>query len=148
MNTVDALNVLGKALCGDSFETKPGLTDAETILEIANQYEAPQGGGSGSGGPVIKLKTNMADSTTTADPLVAGLSLTDLSGATLEMYLTGGDVEHLSAICKPSIVAEAANNVIQLTSFTFGPNGLTPLVLDYNSDTGVVTILGSQGGPA
>ena len=29
MNTVEALNVLGKALCGDSFEVKPGLTDAE-----------------------------------------------------------------------------------------------------------------------
>lgn len=46
MNTVDALNVLGKALCGDSFEVKPGLTDAETILEIAKNYEG--GGSSGS----------------------------------------------------------------------------------------------------
>ena len=45
MNTVEALNVLGKALCGDSFEVKPGLTDAETILEIAKNYS---GGGSGS----------------------------------------------------------------------------------------------------
>ena len=46
MNTVDALNKLGKALCGDSFEVKPGLTDAETIMEIAKNYE---GGGSGGG---------------------------------------------------------------------------------------------------
>lgn len=52
MNTVDALNVLGKALCGDSFEVKPGLTDAETILEIAKNYE---GGGSGGGGKMIEL---------------------------------------------------------------------------------------------
>ena len=52
MNTVDALNVLGKALCGDSFEVKPGLTDAETILEIAKNYS---GGGGGSFLPVVKL---------------------------------------------------------------------------------------------
>ena len=45
MNTVDALNVLGKALCGDSFEVKPGLTDAETILEIAKNYTGGSGGG-------------------------------------------------------------------------------------------------------
>ena len=48
MNTVDALNVLGKALCGDSFEVKPGLTDAETILEIAKNYEGGSGGGGGA----------------------------------------------------------------------------------------------------
>lgn len=41
--TVDALKALGKALCGDSFEVTPGLTDAEMIFEIAKQYE---GGGS------------------------------------------------------------------------------------------------------
>ena len=41
----DALVTLGKALCGDSFEVKPGLTDAETILEIAKNYKAPEGGG-------------------------------------------------------------------------------------------------------
>lgn len=51
MNTVDALNVLGKALCGDSFEVKPGLTDAETILEIAKNYT----GGGGSGGEDTNL---------------------------------------------------------------------------------------------
>ena len=57
MNTVDALNVLGKALCGDSFEVKPGLTDAETILEIAKNYKAPEGGGSGGGltYPVVNM---------------------------------------------------------------------------------------------
>ena len=48
MNTVDALNILGKALCGDSFEVKPGLTDAETILEIAKNYT-----GESSSGPTI-----------------------------------------------------------------------------------------------
>lgn len=52
MNTVEALNVLGKALCGDSFEVKPGLTDAETILEIAKNYT---GGGSGGGGDSVRI---------------------------------------------------------------------------------------------
>lgn len=54
MNTVDALLELGKALCGDSFEVKPGLTDAETILEIAKNYQPPEGGG-GSGGDEVPL---------------------------------------------------------------------------------------------
>ena len=40
----DALVTLGKALCGDSFEVESGSTDAEIILEIANNYE---GGSSG-----------------------------------------------------------------------------------------------------
>ena len=65
MNTVDALNVLGKALCGDSFEVKPGLTDAETILEIAKNYE---GGGSGSGGgsiPVLEVVGTIENYTAT-----------------------------------------------------------------------------------
>lgn len=53
MNTVDALNVLGKALCGDSFEVKPGLTDAETILEIAKNYSG--GGGETGSGRVIEM---------------------------------------------------------------------------------------------
>lgn len=56
MNTVDALNVLGKAPCGDSFEVKPGLTDAETILEIAKNYTGGSGGGERSSGlPEINI---------------------------------------------------------------------------------------------
>lgn len=51
MNTVEALNVLGKALCGDSFEVKPGLTDAETILEIAKNYTG--GGGESGNNPMV-----------------------------------------------------------------------------------------------
>ena len=47
--TVDALKALGKALCGDSFEVTPGLTDAEMIFEIAKQYQPPEGGGSSVG---------------------------------------------------------------------------------------------------
>lgn len=57
MNTVDALNVLGKALCGDSFEVKPGLTDAETILEIAKNYEG--GGSGGSEEPILLVNTEL-----------------------------------------------------------------------------------------
>ena len=34
-NTVEALNTLGKSLLGDNYTPKPGLTDAETINEIA-----------------------------------------------------------------------------------------------------------------
>jgi len=63
MNTVDALNVLGKALCGDSFEVKPGLTDAETILEIAKNYSGGSGGGEGGGSadvPVLRI-VNLRD---------------------------------------------------------------------------------------
>lgn len=57
MNTVDALNVLGKALCGDSFEVKPGLTDAETILEIAKNYTGGSGSDSGSDSGGCDIKT-------------------------------------------------------------------------------------------
>lgn len=56
MNTVEALNALGKALCGDSFEVKPGLTDAETIVEIAKNYS---GGGSGGGESAFPLFTTL-----------------------------------------------------------------------------------------
>lgn len=37
--TVDALNALGKSLLGDNYTPKPGLTDAETINEIAKAAE-------------------------------------------------------------------------------------------------------------
>ena len=57
MNTVEALNVLGKALCGDSFEVKPGLTDAETILEIAKNYTGGGSGGGGGSAPSIPVIT-------------------------------------------------------------------------------------------
>ena len=63
MNTVDALNELGKALLGDSYEQKIGLTDAETIQNIAAQVEeagglSPSGGddsGSDTTSPFIEL---------------------------------------------------------------------------------------------
>ena len=76
MNTVDALNVLGKALCGDSFETKPGLTDAETILEIAKNYS----GGSGGGHEII-MHISVGEPIT-FDPLEPGLTVKDLINAT------------------------------------------------------------------
>ena len=140
MNTVDALNVLGKALCGDSFEVKPGLTDAETILEIAKNYT----GGSGSGsGLVVKMKINMTDGTLTADPLIAGLSLTDLLDATLEAYVTNGALETLAGIYKLMGVTVGLNNVIQMTSIMPGADGPMPLIFDYNSDTGEVTFVGN-----
>ena len=55
MNTVEALNVLGKALCGDSFEVKPGLTDAETILEIAKNYSGSGGESGGGESPIVDI---------------------------------------------------------------------------------------------
>ena len=86
MNTVDALNALGKALCGDSFEVKPGLTDAETILEIAKNYEGGSGSGSGggSGRRVIYLEDlpRSADLNATWD-YEKGLALSDLIGAVI-----------------------------------------------------------------
>ena len=56
MNTVDALNELGKALLGYSYTENIGLTDAETIKSIADQVKAagglnPGGGGSGTDFP-------------------------------------------------------------------------------------------------
>lgn len=59
--TVDALKALGKALCGDSFEVTPGLTDAEMIFEIAKQYQPPEGGGSSSSIPVLTAEYNEDD---------------------------------------------------------------------------------------
>ena len=53
--TVDALNALGKALCGDSFEVKPGRTDAETIFEIAKGVEEKGGLPSGESDSGLKL---------------------------------------------------------------------------------------------
>lgn len=47
MNTVDSLNKLGKALCGDAYVYVPGLTDAEAISKVADSI-AESGGISGN----------------------------------------------------------------------------------------------------
>lgn len=59
----DALVTLGKALCGDSFEVKPGLTDAETIMEIAKNYTGGSGSGdnTGSGLPEIVFQLDLSN---------------------------------------------------------------------------------------
>ena len=55
MNTVDALNKLGAALLGDSYESKVGLTDAETIESIADQVKEAGGLNPGGGGEDVTL---------------------------------------------------------------------------------------------
>ena len=47
MNTVDSLNKFGKAICGDAYESVPGLTDAEAISKVADSI-AESGGISGN----------------------------------------------------------------------------------------------------
>lgn len=88
MNTVDALNVLGKALCGDSFEVKPGLTDAETILEIAKNYTGGSGG-SESSTIVIVARDGSGPGEINYDALPAGLKVSDFAGAICTVYSYG-----------------------------------------------------------
>lgn len=97
MNTVDALNVLGKALCGDSFEVKPGLTDAETILEIAKNYEggSGSGGGSDADGLVIRAlntyDSKTGNTTIEYEQTAVGLGLDQLFGASVRIFMDSWD---------------------------------------------------------
>ena len=69
----------------------------------------------------------------------------DLSDATLEMYMTDGDLEALAGIYKLCGVTNTLSNVIQMIGLTTGPDGVMPIVLEYNSDTGEVTFVGNEG---
>lgn len=142
-NTVDALKNLYKTLTGQDYAGDPNPTDAEMIDAIAKDASIGGGGGSGTG-IVIKTKINMSDGTMTVDPLATGLSMTDLSDAIIESYVSAGDSEVLAGINKVCDVAGGATNVIQMTIVKpGGQNGLTPAIFEYNSDTGVVTFLGN-----
>ena len=58
MNTVDALNEFGMALCGDGFVPQPDRTDAETINDIAEWLK--NNGGIGSAPRIIEI-SNLGD---------------------------------------------------------------------------------------
>lgn len=101
MNTVEALNVLGKALCGDSFEVKPGLTDAETILEIAKNYSG--GGSEGESGGGVRIidfdaLQPASDGTQGAAQYEPGLTLTDFANTYLRMPQTTPSVVVLAHV--------------------------------------------------
>lgn len=145
MNTVDALKKLYKTLAGKDYAGDPNPTDAEMIDAIAK--DATSGGSGSDSGPVIKFKANMTDGTATADPLAAGLSLTDLSDATVEMYVTDGVSEVLAGINKVcNFNMGVGGNSIQMTCVGNGADGLVPLILNYNTGTGEVTVLGDDSG--
>ena len=132
MNTVEALNVLGKALCGDSFEVKPGLTDAETILEIAKNYE---GGGAG-GGRVIEMPI---DSWGSGIEIVyeSGLAPSDFVNA--KLVASVGDCP---SICETIVSAYCVeNDVVMLIAIPANPQAsqLNPLMghfFTYTPSTG------------
>lgn len=133
MNTVEALNVLGKALCGDSFEVKPGLTDAETILEIAKNYE---GGGSGSGGGrVIEMPM---DGWGSGVEIVyeSGLAPSDFVNA--KLVASAGE----NSLCEAIVTAyRAEDDVVMLISIPANPQAsqLNPLMghfFTYTPSTG------------
>ena len=109
MNTVDALNVLGKALCGDSFEVKPGLTDAETILEIAKNYTGDSGSGGGEGGSdtfLIKFTPSESEGTYETDVSFDEIVSATTIGKTIKVQAVSpeGDILAVMPIISSSII--------------------------------------------
>lgn len=137
MNTVEALNVLGKALCGDSFEVKPGLTDAETILEIAKNYS---GGGSGSGGGVIFIESKTSSEGswyegTTIDP---GLGAEDLLKYIwcIIMPVSGGDTWTPTPPAIP--IQQSSEDTIEILVSVIEGEQNVEVPVFYHKDTGVI----------
>lgn len=108
MNTVEALNALGKALLGDNYTPSVGRTDAETIYDIAKAVsENPIGGGGSSTEPRVIWLDHTEDNYMF---LSAGLTWEDFVGSyiclnekpTEEMPSTTFDADMVLSIAIPA----------------------------------------------
>lgn len=163
MNTVEALNALGKALCGDSFEVKPGLTDAETILEIAKGYSGGSGSGGGGGRALYVNRVMEAAVPYTEDPAALdwdspsayfigkGLSAEDIAlmtpcyefsnedGETVDSYGGDSDLAEIGAFRGISALeAEGTEGFVYISIYGDGGNSGNILPAAYNSATGAI----------
>lgn len=142
MNTVDALNALGKALLGDNYTPGVGRTDAETIDDIAKAVsENPiGGGGSGSGGGVIFIehKTSSEGSWyegTTIDP---GLGAEDLLKYIwcIIMPVSGGDTWTPTPPAIP--IQQSSEDTIEILVSVIEGEQNVEVPVFYHKDTGVI----------